>query len=77
MLNESQQSKLNQSIANTIEQYDLDFNIGNALMSILNAGYHDNPVQELEKARYLIERRIILLKKQQESNSYIAKEWRE
>jgi len=47
-----------------IEHYDLGFHLGNTIKYVLRAGKkEDNLIQELEKAKWYLERKINQLKK--------------
>jgi hypothetical protein len=46
-----------------IEAFDLGFHLGNAVKYILRTGKKDDPVQELKKARWYIDRAISILEK--------------
>lgn len=41
-----------------IEQFNLNFNLGNAVKYILRCGKKDLPKQELEKAKWYLDREI-------------------
>lgn len=45
-------------VIDIIEDYNLDFSIGNAVKYLLRAGKKDNTVQDLKKAIWYIEREI-------------------
>lgn len=45
-----------------IEHYDLGFSLGNAIKYIIRAGKKDNKLQDLEKARFYLDREINNLK---------------
>lgn len=46
-----------------IEAWDLDFCLGNTVKYISRAGKKDNTIQDLEKAKWYLERKINNLKK--------------
>ena len=52
-------------VIDVIEDWDLGFNLGNAVKYIGRAGHKDDIVQDLEKAKWYIEREIQRLKKNQ------------
>lgn len=52
-------------VIDVIEDWDLGFNLGNAIKYIGRAGHKDDIVQDLEKAKWYIEREIQRLKKNQ------------
>ena len=45
-----------------IESWDLNFSLGNAIKYILRAPYKDNELEDLEKAKWYLEREIKRLK---------------
>ena len=45
-----------------IESWDLNFSLGNAIKYILRSPYKDNQIEDLEKARWYIDREINRLK---------------
>ena len=45
-----------------IEDWDLNFNLGNVLKYVARAGRKDDIVQDLEKARFYLDREIQRLK---------------
>ena len=45
-----------------IESWDLNFNLGNVIKYTLRAPYKENMVQDLEKAKWYLEREIKRLK---------------
>lgn len=71
-----QEEKLQIEVVSTIENYDLDFNLGNALMSLVTASYKDNPVDELERAKIFIDRRIRMLNDNTNAGLCVKKDWR-
>lgn len=68
--------KLQTSIAFVIENYDLDFNLGNAVMALITASYSENQSDELERAKLFIDRRLNILKNSHETGFCAKKEWR-
>ena len=52
-------------VIDVIEDWNLGFNLGNAIKYIGRAGHKDDIVQDLEKAKWYIEREIQRLKKNQ------------
>lgn len=56
------QSKNGMEAIDVIEAFDLGFNLGNVIKYILRAGKKDATVQELEKAKWYLEREINKLK---------------
>lgn len=51
-------------VIKVIEAWDLDFCLGNTIKYIARAGKKsDNPIEDLEKAKWYIERKILQLKK--------------
>jgi translation initiation factor 2B subunit (eIF-2B alpha/beta/delta family) len=44
-----------------IEAHELDFSLGNAIKYILRAGKKDNAVEDLKKAIWYIERKVLSL----------------
>lgn len=50
-----------------IEAWDLGFNLGNTVKYISRAGKKDEIVQELEKAKWYLEREIQNLKKKKDN----------
>ena len=59
------QSK-NIEVIDIIESFDLDFFAGNVIKYVLRAGKKENEIEDLEKAKWYIERKISQLKKQNE-----------
>ena len=41
-----------------IESWNMDFNVGNVIKYVTRAGYKDNKLEDLEKAKWYIEREI-------------------
>lgn len=58
-----------------IEDWGLDFQLGNAVKYISRAGRKGNAVQDLRKAIWYIEREISKLEKEQEAKSHVASVW--
>lgn len=58
-----------------IEDWGLDFQLGNAVKYISRAGRKGNAVQDLKKAIWYIEREISKLEKEREAQSHIASVW--
>lgn len=56
------QSK-NIEVIDIIESFDLDFFAGNVIKYVLRAGKKENEIEDLEKAKWYIERKISQLKK--------------
>lgn len=50
-------------VIDIIEDYDLDFCLGNAIKYILRCGKKDKSIQELKKAIWYLERKISQLSK--------------
>ena len=46
-----------------IESWDLNFNLGNVIKYTLRAPYKEDMIQDLEKAKWYLEREIQILKK--------------
>ena len=46
-----------------IESWDLNFNLGNVIKYTLRAPYKENMIQDLEKAKWYLERELKRLKK--------------
>ena len=46
-----------------IERWDLNFNLGNVIKYTLRAPYKENMIQDLEKAKWYLERELQRLKK--------------
>ena len=46
-----------------IEDKDLNFNRGNAIKYIIRAGHKDDEAQDLEKARWYIDRELMRIRK--------------
>ena len=65
--NVSHPSHYNQGIEaiDIIESWDLNFNLGNVIKYTLRAPYKENMIQDLEKAKWYLEREIIRLKKEE------------
>lgn len=53
-------------VIDVIEDWHLGFNLGNAVKYIGRCGHKDDPVQELEKAKWYIQREIDRIKKERE-----------
>jgi hypothetical protein len=51
-------------VIDVIEDWHLGFNLGNAIKYIGRCGHKDDPVQELEKAKWYIQREIDRIKKE-------------
>lgn len=49
-------------VIDIIEEFDLGFNLGNTTKYVLRAGKKDDIIQDLEKAKWYIEREITRLK---------------
>ena len=62
-----------EKIVEIIEKFDLDFNTGNALLNLLSAEFTENPIQFLEKAIFLLDKRLKVLKSRQEQGIGIVK----
>ena len=58
-------SRYNQGIEpiEVIESWDLNFNLGNVIKYTLRAPYKENMIQDLEKAKWYLERELQRLKK--------------
>ena len=52
------QSKTGLEAIDVIEAFDLNFNLGNVIKYILRCGKKDAEIQELEKAKWYLEREI-------------------
>ena len=52
------QSKTGLETIDVIEAFDLNFNLGNVIKYILRCGKKDAEIQELEKAKWYLEREI-------------------
>lgn len=50
-----------------IESWDLNFNLGNVIKYTLRAPYKENMVQDLEKAKWYLERELQRLKNKMEA----------
>ena len=46
-----------------IESWNMDFNIGNIIKYVTRAGHKDNKLEDLEKAKWYLEREIQNIKK--------------
>jgi hypothetical protein len=53
-------------VIDIIEEFGLDFHLGNVAKYVLRAGHKDDIVQDLSKARWYLDRKIAQL---QENNS--------
>ena len=53
-------------VIDVIEDWHLGFNLGNAIKYIGRCGHKDDPVQELEKAKWYVQREIDRIKKERE-----------
>ena len=64
MSNVNHPSHYNQGIEpiDVIESWDLNFSLGNAIKYILRAPYKNNELEDLEKAKWYLEREIKRLK---------------
>ena len=51
-------------VIDVIEDWHLGFNLGNAIKYIGRCGHKDDPVQELEKAKWYVQREIDRIKKE-------------
>ena len=51
-----------------IEAYKLDFHLGNVVKYVLRAGKKENTIEDLEKAKWYIERKINQLKNAEGKN---------
>lgn len=58
------QSKNGIEAIDVIEAFDLDFCLGNVVKYVLRCGKKDNEIQELEKAKWYLEREIKTRKNQ-------------
>ena len=58
-----------------IEDWGLDFQLGNAVKYISRAGRKGNAIQDLEKAIWYIQREISKLEKEREAKSHVASVW--
>ena len=56
------QSKTGLEAIDVIEAFDLNFNLGNVIKYILRCGKKDAEIQELEKAKWYLEREISIRK---------------
>jgi len=56
------QTKSGMEVIDVIEAFDLGFNLGNVIKYCLRCGKKDADVQELEKAKWYLEREIALRK---------------
>ena len=63
--NVSHPSHYNQGIEaiDIIESWDLNFSLGNVIKYTLRAPYKENMIQDLEKAKWYLERELQRLKK--------------
>ena len=50
-----------------IESWDLNFNLGNVIKYTLRAPYKENMIQDLEKAKWYLERELQRLKNKMEA----------
>ena len=68
--NVSHPSHYNQGIEaiDIIESWDLNFSLGNAIKYILRSPYKGKQIEDLEKARWYIDREIERLKKERDRN---------
>ena len=53
-------------VIDVIEDWHLGFNLGNAIKYIGRCGHKDDPIQELEKAKWYVQREIDRIKKERE-----------
>ena len=53
-------------VIDVIEDWHLGFNLGNTVKYIGRCGHKDDPVQELEKAKWYVQREIDRIKKERE-----------
>ena len=74
--NELAKQKLNQEVLLDVEKYDMDFNTANIMFAIVNSVYAENPIEEFEKAKMLIDRRIKMITKQIQSNNFVKRDWK-
>lgn len=58
-------------VIDVIEAFHLGFNLGNVVKYVLRCGRKDDPVQELEKAKWYLERQIEQLKARQYFKEHI------
>ena len=65
--NVSHPSHYNQGIEaiDVIESWGLNFSLGNVIKYTLRAPYKDKEIEDLEKAKWYLEREIIRLKKEE------------
>lgn len=60
------EAELREKSAMVSEGFDLDFNVGNAVMNILVAEFTETPIESYEKAMFLLGRRLETLKARRE-----------
>lgn len=52
-------------VIDIIEDFNLDFHLGNVVKYVLRCGKKDDDIQELKKAKWYLDKKIELLEKQQ------------
>lgn len=62
--------KLDTKMLQVIDEFDMDFNLGNAVLLILKSYYQDNPAEMLTKAVSLITNKQNIIKRQQDEGVY-------
>jgi len=67
--------KLNARIVEIVEEFDLDFNLANALFALINSNYTEKPVEDLTRANALINRRIDVVTRQLNNQTFIQKKF--
>lgn len=67
--------KLNARIVEIVEEFDLDFNLANALFALINSNYTEKPVEDLTRANALINRRIDVVTRQLNNQTFVQKKF--
>ena len=66
-MDKSVDNVVTETIVGIVEKFDLDFNVGNALLNLLSAEFSGTPILYLEKAIFLLDKRVQVLKNRQEN----------
>lgn len=56
-------------VIDVIEAYELDFHVGNTVKYLLRHRFKGHPLEDLKKARWYLDRRILQLEETDESGS--------
>lgn len=67
--------KLNARIVEIVEEFDLDFNLANALFALINSNYTEKPIEDLTRANALINRRIDVVTRQLNNQTFVQKKF--